>query len=68
MVTETKHVLTKRVLREDVVALEIKREDSYPTRYTISIGPEGNPHNTRLDLGEENWKSLLNLVKQVGTE
>ncbi len=65
MVTETKHVLTKRVLREDVVALEIKKEDSYPTKYTISVGPEGNKHNTRLDLGAENWQSLLNLIEQV---
>jgi len=65
MITLTKHVLTKDVLREDVVTLEIKKEDSYPTKYTISIGPEGNPHNTRLDLGEENWQSLLNLIEQV---
>ena len=68
MVTETTHVLTKRILREEVVSLEIKKEDSYPTRYTISVGPEGNKHNTRMDLGEENWQALLNLIEQSETE
>lgn len=65
MVTETKHALTRRVLNEGPVTLEVKQEDEYPVRYTIIVGPEGNPHNTRLDLGVENWQALLNIIEAL---
>jgi len=65
MVVETKYALTKRVLRNGSVNLEIRTENSEHgefTKYTISVGPEGNQHNTRLDLSQENFDHLLECI------
>lgn len=65
MFTETTHTLNKRILNDDCVTLEVKQEDSYGIRYTISVGPQGNKSNTRLDLSESNWQLLLGLIAKV---
>jgi hypothetical protein len=64
MNTYVSHTL-RHTYTEGVVSVEVKTEDGYGTRYTIIVGPAGNPHNTRLELSQENWTALLGLIKEL---
>jgi diadenosine tetraphosphate (Ap4A) HIT family hydrolase len=55
--------ITKVTYSDGVVTLEVRGHSQHPTRYTVIVGPKGREHNARLELSEENWAALLELIQ-----